>query len=209
MTYPGWASGGDGTCRADGLPARRRARSWPSGFTIIELLAVLLLMGVLLGLGIPALMKILARYKIHSSAQQLELLGRQARYESIKMNQPVTVVADTNRNSFYAYSGTIPGMPPYNLPHGPGDLPPLQRVAVWQLPRGVVLDLSGLSPACGAAICDVFSFSSDGQGKGGPVSLCGPGGGPPALPCQPLLLPPELQAVKVTLTQSTGRLAVQ
>src|SRR6202035_552342 len=65
------------------------------------------------------------------------MLGREARYESIKLNQPVTVVADTNRHMFYVFSGTIPNMPPYAFPDGPGDIPGPQRVAVWQVPHRV------------------------------------------------------------------------
>jgi Tfp pilus assembly protein FimT len=162
--------------------------------TIIEVMAVMLLMAVLLALGTPALMNVLATYKMRSSAQQLEILGRQARFESIKMNQPVTVVVDTNRNMFYAYSGTLAGMPPYNLPHGPGDLPPLQRVAVWQVPRGVLVDLTLLKTPCSATICDVFTFTSDGQGRGGDVTLKGQD--------------PNLKTYKLTVAQPTGKITI-
>jgi Tfp pilus assembly protein FimT len=166
-----------------------------SGFTIIELMGVMLLMGVLLALGGPALMNVLANYKMRSSAQQLEILGRQARFESIKLSQPVTVVADTNRNMFYAYSGTLTGMPPYNLPHGPGDLPPLQRVAVWQVPRGVLVDLTPLKTACSATICDVFSFTPDGQGTGGDVLLKGQD--------------PSLKTYTLSVTKPTGKITIK
>jgi Tfp pilus assembly protein FimT len=187
--------------RRERRPARPRAFSGQpgepgeSGVTIIELLAVMLLMGVLLALGAPALMNVLGTYKMRSSAQELEILGRQARFESIKMNQPVTVVADTNFKMFYAYSGTLAGMPPYNLPHGPGDLPPTQRVAVWQVPRGVIVDLSVLKTPCSAAICDVFTFTPDGQGKGGDVGLKGQN--------------PNLQTFTLSMTPVTGKITIK
>jgi prepilin-type N-terminal cleavage/methylation domain-containing protein len=182
------------------LPTRKTMRisSTPgssSGFTIIELMAVLLLMGTLLALGGPALWNVLATYKMRSSAQQLEILGRQARFESIKLGQPVTVIVDTNRNMFYAYSGTLTGMPPYSLPHGAGDLPPLQRVAVWQVPRGVLVDLTPLKTPCSAAICDVFSFTSDGQGTGGDVLLKGKD--------------PNLTTYTLSVSKPTGKITIK
>lgn len=137
----------------------RRSRRAGQGFTLIELMVVLAIASILMLIGVPALLNILAHYKVHSSAQQLVMLGRQARYESIKLNQPVTLVADSNRNSFYVYSGTLPGMPPYNLPDGPGDIPAVQRVAEWSVPRGVKFLIQ---PAC-TGYCGSFSFNPDGS----------------------------------------------
>ena len=165
-----------------------------AGFTLVELLIVIAIASVLLLIGAPALMNVAARYKVHSSAQQFQMLGRQARYESIKLNQPVTIVADTNRNAFYVFSGTIGGMPPYNFPDGPGDIPGNQRVAVWPLPRGVTFSIQA-PPACTpGAYCQSFQFAADGSGTGQPVTF--------STPNQP--------SYKVAMvTPATGKLLIQ
>jgi prepilin-type N-terminal cleavage/methylation domain-containing protein len=172
----------------------RRSRSWRSGFTLAELMVVLAIGGLLLLLGYPALMNVLARYEVRSSAQQLEMLGREARYESIKLNQPVTLVADTNRHMFYVFSGTIANMPPYSFPDGPGDIPGPQRVAVWQVPHRVSFVMQPATACVQGTVCQSFSFNSDGSGTGVPVVF--------STPNQPIL--------KVVLAQTaTGKLAIQ
>lgn len=140
-----------------------------SGFTLIELLITCCIAGVLILYGAPALLNVAAAYKVHSSAQQLEMLGHQARYESIKLGQPVSMVADLNRNMFYVFSGTLAGMPPYNFPDGPGDIPAAQRVAVWEPPKGVGFTMT---PACPVGrFCPSFVFQSDGSGTGPNVTF--------------------------------------
>jgi Tfp pilus assembly protein FimT len=161
---------------------------------MIELLVVIAIASILLLIGAPALMNIAARYKVHSSAQQFEMLGRQARYESIKLNQPVTIVADTNRNAFYVVSGTIASMPPWSFPDGPGDIPGTQRVAVWQMPRGVAFAFQPAAACTAGTFCQSFQFAADGSGNGVPVIFSAPN--------QP--------SYKVTLvTPATGKLVIQ
>jgi hypothetical protein len=111
----------------------------------------------------------LARYKVHSSAQQLRMLANQARYASINLNQPVTLVADTKRHMFYVVSGTIPNMPPYSFPDGPGDIPGPQLVAAWQVPHDVSFAMQPASACVQGTFCQSFSFNSDGTGSGLPV----------------------------------------
>jgi prepilin-type N-terminal cleavage/methylation domain-containing protein len=172
----------------------RTSRSWRSGFTLAELAIVILIGSLLLLWGYPSLMNTLARYEVRSSAQQLEMLGREARYESIKLNQPVTLVADTNRHMFYVFSGVIAGTPPYNFPDGYGDIPGPQRVASWQVPHRVSFVMQPVTACVQGTICQSFSFNSDGSGTGVPVIL--------STPNQPI--------AKVVLTQpATGKLAIQ
>jgi len=178
------------------LRRRRRSgsRSWRSGFTVAELTVVVAIGGLLLLFGYPALMNIMARYELRSSAQQLEMLGREARYESIKLNQPVTLVADTKRHMFYVFSGTIAGMPPYNFPDGPGDIPGTQFVAAWQVPHRVSFVMQPATACVQGTICQSFSFNSDGSGTGVPVVF--------STPNQP--------SSKVAMTYTaTGKLAIQ
>ena len=178
------------------LPSKRPLRQ---GFSLIELLVVLVVASVLMLIGIPSLLNTVARYKVRSSAQQLEMLGRQARYEAIKLNQPVTIVGDANRNMFYVFSGTLPAMPPYSLPDGVGDIPATQRVAVWELPRGVAFSIL---PACPVQYCQAFSFNSDGTASG-PA--------PPAPPGQSVTFStPNQPSSKVSMAYlATGKLIIQ
>lgn len=170
MAHP---SSSDGEARRL-LRRVRRSRSWRSGFTLAELAVVIAIGCLLLLLGYPALMTVLARYEVHSSAQQLRMLANQARYESIKLNQPVTLVADTTRHSFYVFSGTIAGMPPYTFPDGPGDIPGPQLVAVWQVPHSVSFVMQPATACVQGTFCQSFSFNSDGTGSGVPVVFSTP-----------------------------------
>ena len=164
-------------------PDRQRARPprpRQSGFSLIELLVVLAMASVLLLIGVPALMNVASLYKVRSSAQRLEMLARQARYESIKLGQQVTVVGDGKNNMFYVISGTIAGgPPPYSFPDGPPDIPPTQRVAVWEVPRGVTFAITNpaIVPPCvltAVNACPAFTFNSDGSGSGQTVTFSYP-----------------------------------
>jgi prepilin-type N-terminal cleavage/methylation domain-containing protein len=134
-------------------PGSRGGRRSQRGFNLVELLVVLAMAGVLMAIGMPALLNIGHRYKVHSSAQTLQMLGRQARFESIKLGQPVTVVPDPNNGMFYVISGTLPGSW-----KAIGDFAPMTRLGVWQVPQGVSFKATGM-----------FAFNSDGSGSGGPV----------------------------------------
>lgn len=134
---------------------------------------------VLFLIGFPALMNVASRYKVRSSAQRLEMLGRQARYESIKLGQQVTVWGDSKNNMFYVISGTLAGLPPYSFPDGPPDIPPTQRVAVWEVPRGVSFAIvnGAIAPPCvlsPSVACQAFTFNSDGSGSGQTVTFSYP-----------------------------------
>jgi hypothetical protein len=154
----------------------------------------MVLMTVLLALGAPALMNVLANYKMRASAQQLEILARQARFESIKLNQPTTVVADVQGEVIFAYSGTIPVTNPSQPPFHWADVPPTQRVGKMKVRNGVVLDFSKLQPACAITVCNLFGFTPDGQGTGGDVILKGQD--------------PNLPTFTVSVTPSTGKLTI-
>jgi len=70
--------------------SRVRARGAP-GFTLVEVLVVLVLMMVLVTLGFPTLRAVLHRSKTAGCAQQISVVLQQARFEAIKKGSPVTV----------------------------------------------------------------------------------------------------------------------
>jgi prepilin-type N-terminal cleavage/methylation domain-containing protein len=72
--------------------SRKPVRS--SGFTLIEVLVVLALMVILLLFSFPSLLKMVNRSKLLGITSQASVLMQQARFEAIKRNVPVFVVAD-------------------------------------------------------------------------------------------------------------------
>ena len=67
----------------------RTARS--RGFTLVELMVVLTLLGVLLGVGIPSFRDFIATQKVKAAAQDLAMAMLLARSEAIKRNTDVVV----------------------------------------------------------------------------------------------------------------------
>lgn len=61
------------------------------GFTVIEMLAVLLITAILLGIGVPAMQDITARTRADSAIFQLRAMLGLARQSAITMNRDITV----------------------------------------------------------------------------------------------------------------------
>lgn len=75
---------------------RRTARD--TGFTLIEMLVVVAIIGIIAVLGIPALIHSLYRAKVEGAAEQVSVLAQRARLEAIKRNRQTMLRADTARN---------------------------------------------------------------------------------------------------------------
>jgi prepilin-type N-terminal cleavage/methylation domain-containing protein len=131
------------------------ARKSLAGFSIVELMVVLAIAGMLMAIGAPALLNIIQRYKVRSSAQSAEIFARQARYQAIQLGTPVSLVPDTAHNMMYVTS--LPS--PWSFPNGPSDIPAVNRLAVWEVPKGVTF------------VATAFTFNSDGSGSGGPMTF--------------------------------------
>lgn len=61
------------------------------GFTLVELLVIVTLIGIAVLIGIPTLQNFLNRAKVEGTMRNTMLAFRTARYEAIKRSQPVTV----------------------------------------------------------------------------------------------------------------------
>jgi prepilin-type N-terminal cleavage/methylation domain-containing protein len=71
----------------DGLPIAR-------GFTLIEVLVALVILGIAMALGIPALSKLITRSRLEGSARELAVLTQRARLEAIKRRVQTVVEVD-------------------------------------------------------------------------------------------------------------------
>lgn len=100
-------------------PATMRNQRAERGFTLIEILAVLLIMMILALYGTPKLMGVLHRAKVEGMAKQTATLMRAARMEAIKRNcygvvaiepasRRVIAYADLNRNGVFDTATTPP-----------------------------------------------------------------------------------------------------
>lgn len=69
-------------------PRRRR----PLGLTLIELMIGLGIMAVLMSLAVPSYSAYMQRQRLKAAAQSLEVDLREARYESARRNQPLSLV---------------------------------------------------------------------------------------------------------------------
>jgi len=74
-------------------PVRRATCFRPVGFTLLEALVVLAVLGVLLGLAVPSLTKLYAKHQLQEQAQALLRSLHLARSEALRRQQPVTVCA--------------------------------------------------------------------------------------------------------------------
>ena len=78
-------------CDFDGAPARTRprtlARSSTSGFTLMEMLVVLVIIGLISAVAIPQVMKLLGSAKHKAAKIQLETVGQSLNHFSIDMGR--------------------------------------------------------------------------------------------------------------------------
>jgi len=64
------------------------------GFTLIELMVVIAILGIILGLAVPAMSEFLIRQRVKSQSNDIMLAIASARSEAIKLNQAVSVIPD-------------------------------------------------------------------------------------------------------------------
>ena len=74
-----------------------------AGFTLIETLIVLAVIGILVLISAPAFLSMMNRFKLTGTTRELASLMQAARYEAIKMNAPSQVNYDAASNRFIAF----------------------------------------------------------------------------------------------------------
>jgi prepilin-type N-terminal cleavage/methylation domain-containing protein len=107
------------------LRSARRA----AGFTLIEVLVVLVLAGILMAFTAPFLDRFLQRNKIEGITRQTGTVMQVARLESLRGRAPVRVVADYDGDQVYAFAD-------FNR-NGVLDAATDRELARYPLPKGV------------------------------------------------------------------------
>lgn len=104
-----------------------------AGFTLIESLVVVAVIGILVLISAPSFLKMMNRFKLTGTSRELMSLMQAARLESIKMNAPAQVNYDATSNSFIAFvdldRDNLLAAPPDRIL--PGRVPVPRKVEFW------------------------------------------------------------------------------
>lgn len=68
------------------------------GFTLIELMVTLTIMGIMAAIAMPSMVNFIAKSRITNRAEQIGNLFRYAKGEAVRMNIPVVICGDTIRS---------------------------------------------------------------------------------------------------------------
>lgn len=74
-----------------------------SGFTLLEMLVVVAVIGILVLITAPAFLNMINRFKLTGTTREVAALMQAARMEAIKMNAPAQVNYDATVNTFIAF----------------------------------------------------------------------------------------------------------
>lgn len=83
--------------------ARRIIPNRQAGFTLIETLIVLAVIGILVLITAPAFLQMLNRFKLTGTTREVASLMQAARMEAIKYNAPAQVSYEAASDSFFAF----------------------------------------------------------------------------------------------------------
>ena len=144
----------------------RRGRR--AGFTIIELLVVLAILGVILGFSLPAIFNFIRRSEIEGTARQTASLLQLARLEAIKRSASTRVTADFAKGEIFAFVDLDKAAGPVYDPAVD------QVVGRFSLPRNVFFQFQGdvpkapsalfnLTQSCAGCPSGWAEFNSDGS----------------------------------------------
>jgi prepilin-type N-terminal cleavage/methylation domain-containing protein len=89
-----------------------RSRNRQRGFSLLELLIVVMLMIIIAAMATPALIGAIRRYQLESTGRQIKNMIMTARYEAIRRNRPIcTVLQVVGGESHYGMDLPRPGDP--------------------------------------------------------------------------------------------------
>lgn len=83
--------------------ARRPTRNRQAGFTLMEMIVVVAVIGILAVISAPAFLSMMNRFKLSATTRELASLMQATRLESIKMNAPAQVNYDPVSNTFFGF----------------------------------------------------------------------------------------------------------
>jgi prepilin-type N-terminal cleavage/methylation domain-containing protein len=83
-------------------PQPRLHRPGQAGFTLIELMIVLVVIGVLVAAAAPSVLGTLRAQRAHEGARIITLELKKARYQAQSLNRAVGLVVSANNNALYA-----------------------------------------------------------------------------------------------------------
>ncbi len=83
---------------------RGRRKRLHSGFTVIEMILVVAIIGIMATLGLPNLLRTLHRAKLEGIARETSVLMQMARSEAVRQNVPTVVRVDFTRNEVVAFA---------------------------------------------------------------------------------------------------------
>ncbi len=86
------------------VPVPGRSVRGEAGFTILEMLVVLVIFGFMVAVSVPTLTRFTHRANLEQTARQTEQLMLVARREAVKSNVTTNVVYDYSSNQVYAYA---------------------------------------------------------------------------------------------------------
>ena len=132
---------------------RNRASGPAAGFTLVELLITLVVLGVLLGFGLPALMNLVSHRKVESHAHNAGSMLQHARFEALKRGAPAVVALEGRELvAFTDVHGELPTDPPdgFFTPDGSAPNGTDYVIGRQSVPNGVVMegppgDIAGVS----------------------------------------------------------------
>lgn len=81
--------------------SRQRPRS---GFTLIEMIVIVAVIGIMATIGIPNLIRVIHRAKLEGIARETSVLMQRARSEAVRQNVPTVVRFDLVRNEVVAFA---------------------------------------------------------------------------------------------------------